>query len=610
MKKISAIALSLILIICALPFNAYANVQLFPGVTQEMCTSAYWADKSDMADEVIMTADEIAKYNKVGIEASGTSLFDLESYNTSYNADKQRASLAEAVKTDYYNADKTELKRKYFVDGVQLDKSYFENIIDMILATGFTGENLPVLYGICTKQGDIMSIPTDDVIGYSENDPDSEGQIAELKIGDPCIVKQKCEIGGKTFYYIVYDSLYGWINAENIGICKTRAEWLDAWKTDIDGKDFLVITGDKVVTEKSLKVPSTSEVKLTLGSTVKLVPKEEIPENIGERNSWNNYTVYLPTRDNEGNYVKQAALISQHCKVNVGYLEMTERNILNVSLNCLGNRYGWSGMLDAMDCSLYTRDVYRCFGLSIPRNTTMQQKVTNTKFDVSAKTDAEKQAMLEKSPIGTLLYMPGHTMIYLGSENGVSYVISALGSASEADGELNVKSSYSVVINPLTARRKNAATWISSISSIVYPAHFAGHKYKDKVVAPTYTEKGYTKHTCFMCGDSYNDSYTNTLTRKPNPTSITKLTASKTKRFTVKWKKGTSVNGYQIQYALNSKFTKSKKTVTISNGKTTSKTVTGLKKGKKYYVRVRAYRVVNNKKYYSAWTKAKTVKTK
>ena len=54
---------------------------------------------------------------------------------------------------------------------------------------------------------------------------------------------------------------------------------------------------------------------------------------------------------------------------------MTENNILNVAFTCLGNAYGWGGMLGNMDCSMYTRYVYRCFGLEIPRNTTWQQKI-------------------------------------------------------------------------------------------------------------------------------------------------------------------------------------------------------------------------------------------
>ena len=39
-----------------------------------------------------------------------------------------------------------------------------------------------------------------------------------------------------------------------------------------------------------------------IGTTLKLVPKDDIPEEIAERGPWNNYVVYLPTRDENGNY--------------------------------------------------------------------------------------------------------------------------------------------------------------------------------------------------------------------------------------------------------------------------------------------------------------------
>ena len=51
-----------------------------------------------------------------------------------------------------------------------------------------------------------------------------------------------------------------------------------------------------------------------------------------------------------------------------------------------------------------------------------------------------------------------------------------------------------------------------------------GHTYKDTVVLPTTTKKGYTLHTCTKCGYSYKDNYTNvkkqlqsiTITAKPD----------------------------------------------------------------------------------------------
>ena len=44
--------------------------------------------------------------------------------------------------------------------------------------------------------------------------------------------------------------------------------------------------------------------------------------------------------------------------------------------------------------------------------------------------------------------------------------------------------------------------------------------------------------------------------------------------------------------------------------KKTSRTIRKLKRGKKYYVRVRTYKKVNGKNYYSAWSKARYVEIK
>ena len=101
----------------------------------------------------------------------------------------------------------------------------------------------------------------------------------------------------------------------------------------------------------------------------------------------------------------------------------------------------------------------------------------------------------------------------------------------------------------------------------------------------------------------------------PKGTSLKTLTKAK-KAITVKWKKQSAkmstsrITGYQIQLATNKKFTKNKKTVTVKGYSKTSKKVTKLKGGKKYYVKIRTYKTVGGKKFYSSWSKVKTVKTK
>jgi hypothetical protein len=52
------------------------------------------------------------------------------------------------------------------------------------------------------------------------------------------------------------------------------------------------------------------------------------------------------------------------------------------------------------------------------------------------------------------------------------------------------------------------------------------------------------------------------------------------------------------------------KTVTISKNSTTSKTISKLSGKKKYYIQIRTYKTVNGTKYYSNWSKSKTITTK
>ena len=139
-----------------------------------------------------------------------------------------------------------------------------------------------------------------------------------------------------------------------------------------------------------------------------------------------------------------------------------------------------------------------------------------------------------------------------------------------------------------------------------------GHKWNtqytvDKVA--TYAKAGSKAIHCSVCNAVKVGSKVSIPKLKVKPTTLRKPIAAK-RGFTVKWNKGKNITGYQIQYALNKKFTKSKKTTTIKKRSTVSKKIKKLKARKKYYVRIRTYKTVNGKKYYSTWSKIKTVTTK
>ena len=91
-------------------------------------------------------------------------------------------------------------------------------------------------------------------------------------------------------------------------------------------------------------------------------------------------------------------------------------------------------------------------------------------------------------------------------------------------------------------------------------------------------------------------------------TKISKLSNVKGKKAQVTYNKVSNAKGYEIQYSTDKKFKKGVK-VKKANAKTTKVTLTKLTKGKKYYVRVRAYRVdEDDNRVHASWSEAKSVK--
>jgi len=120
-----------------------------------------------------------------------------------------------------------------------------------------------------------------------------------------------------------------------------------------------------------------------------------------------------------------------------------------------------------------------------------------------------------------------------------------------------------------------------------------------KCVAVTISAKSAKSTTCEV------------VDKKQKTTSVSKLKAGK-KCITVIWKKQTKggIAGYEIQYSTNKSFKKNVKTATIKKAKTTSKKIKKLKSKKKYFVRIRTFKVSNGEKVYSRWSKTKSVKVK
>ncbi len=94
----------------------------------------------------------------------------------------------------------------------------------------------------------------------------------------------------------------------------------------------------------------------------------------------------------------------------------------------------------------------------------------------------------------------------------------------------------------------------------------------------------------------------------PKAVKLSRLKAG-VKQLTAVWKQGKNIDGYQIEYSLKKSFKDSKK-ITVNGADTTETVIRKLQPKKTYYVRIRTFKTVKGKKFYSAWSNVKSQKTK
>jgi hypothetical protein len=72
-------------------------------------------------------------------------------------------------------------------------------------------------------------------------------------------------------------------------------------------------------------------------------------------------------------------------------------------------------------------DLFRTFGILMPRNSKEQAMVGTTLGSVEEKPIQEKRERFDRSvPLATTVRIPGHIMLYLGKDQGKHYVIHSL----------------------------------------------------------------------------------------------------------------------------------------------------------------------------------------
>lgn len=96
-------------------------------------------------------------------------------------------------------------------------------------------------------------------------------------------------------------------------------------------------------------------------------------------------------------------------------LDFTGENISLVGNPLLGQPYGWGEVYDLRDCSALLRDLFLPFGIWLPR-TSLDQIEATEPVKLEGLRASEKEGLIKSKgvPFRTLLYKPGHIMLYAG----------------------------------------------------------------------------------------------------------------------------------------------------------------------------------------------------
>lgn len=452
-----------------IPRPGEMSIRLSPNVEPKMLHASYWIGLAPAAGRVIMSPSQIELWNRKtselawpGSNPPSRIIIDLQKYRDGISRSSLLAStMTEPPAAAWYTADGA-------VSAVQWD-----GIFSSMNLPSITDKN-STLPGICIRHSNLRVIPSDTFYTNDLDDwYDDMAQICGLLVNEPLVVLH--ESADQRWLLVSTRCCTGWVHAEDVAL-------LDAFsglEQYLHPANFITITCDRIRLDPNyflerfgsglpLETP-----ELFMGSTLELADwnaDSAASAYWAGREAYSSYIVKIPLRAGDGSLDFEYASIPSSL-AHPGYLPYTVSNVLNLAFQSLGNCYGWGGQYSSRDCSEYIMELFRCFGFILPRNSRAISLVPGKNQDISAMNSAKRKSVLDRLMPGSILYMPGHTMIYLGKQNGQYFVISAIGSyfpdRADPGKSIHTTDLFSININDLGAVRGNGSTWLDSIKNVI-----------------------------------------------------------------------------------------------------------------------------------------------
>jgi cell wall-associated NlpC family hydrolase len=379
------------------------------GVEPAHLTADHWTRRASRANGVVLDAAQIAQQNE-RLKRTDKSVRDIEQLPSSLAAADVRKwieALSARPERTLYDSEGQEVGTK------RLDEWVGTLNLDALPPTQ------PTRYGMVVRRADLRTFPTRTRVFSSADDTDIDRfQESALFPGTPVIVAHASRGGDWLF---VVSALYSaWI--EKAAVAEGNRDAILAYTRK---SPYVVVTGAKVRTVYTPERPDVSEIQLEMGVRVPVMPDWPVESPVNGQHPYTAHVIELPYRDADGQLQFSPALLPKTQDVATDYLSLTRANIVRQGFKFLGERYGWGHSYDTRDCSGFVSEVYRSFGVQLPRNT--RDQGVSPALNRIALTEADdheaRVKLLREAQVGDLIYIPGHVMMVIGQERGEPYVI-------------------------------------------------------------------------------------------------------------------------------------------------------------------------------------------
>lgn len=427
-----------------------------PGLADAHLSPGFWVDALADADRVVLTPAQIAAQN-ARMQAEDGSIHDLEALPGHVDGTQVRAWIE--------GLSKLPERTLFDVHGQPVERGELERLqasldLDAIPASQ------PLRHGMVVRRADLRTFPTRLRVFSTAGDTDIDRfQESALFPGDPVAIVHESRDGDWAF--IVSQRYAAWIEKQSIA--EGERDAIHAWGRRAP---FLVVTGATARTAYTPENPAVSDVQLEMGVRVPVLHGWPATDEVNGQLPAAHHVIELPVRDADGRLSFQPALLPRSNDVASDYLPLTEANLIRQSFKFLGERYGWGHSYNTRDCSGFASEIYRSFGVLLPRNTSAQAvspALNRLPFDAGDSHAERVQALREARP-GDLVYIPGHVMMVIGHVDGEPVAIhdtSGMSWKPEGTDDLVRLHLNGVVVTPILPMMSNATTpTVDRITSI------------------------------------------------------------------------------------------------------------------------------------------------